>query len=111
MSERITKVNDLLRDLVAKALLTELSLKQGVLLTVAKVDTSKDLRHARVFVSVFPESEENYVKATLKKELSRLEKNVHDNLYMKPLPRLLFTIDVTEQGADVVEKIILSEDF
>lgn len=111
MSERITKVNDLLRDLVAKALVTELSLKPGVLLTVSKVTASKDLRHATILVSVFPESEENYARVTLKNELSTLEKFVHSNLYMKPLPRLRFTIDTTERGADEVEKIILREDF
>ena len=111
MSERIVKVNDLIRDLVAKAVITELSLKPGVILTVSKVSASKDLRHANILVSVFPESEENYAKVTLKKELSTLEKYVHRNLYMKPLPRLRFIIDTTERGADEVEKIILREDF
>jgi ribosome-binding factor A len=111
MSERITKVNDLLRDLVSQALLTELSLKQGIVLTVAKVSASKDLRHANILVSVFPESEENYVRAALKNELRGIEKSIHGKLYMKPLPRLRFLIDTTERGADEVEKIILREDF
>src|SRR6186713_2040833 len=109
MSERITKVNDLLRDLVARSLVTELALKPGVVLTVAKVTTSKDLRYARILVSVFPESEENYARAALKNELGHIEKFVHRNLYMKPLPRLSFAIDTTERGADEVEKIILSK--
>lgn len=111
MSERITKVNDLLRDLIAQAFTTELALKPGVILTVSKVTTSKDLRHATILVSVFPESEENYAKTALKNELSTIEKSVHQKLYMKPLPRLRFTIDTTERGADEVEKIILREDF
>lgn len=111
MSERITKVNDLLRDLVAKALVTELALKPGVILTVSKVTTTKDLRYANILISVFPEIEENYAKAALKNERSFIEKTVHGNLYMKPMPRLRFIIDTTERGADEVEKIILSEDF
>jgi ribosome-binding factor A len=111
MSERITKVNDLLRDLVAQALTTELALKPGVILTLSKVSTSKDLRYARILVSVFPESEENYARAALKNELRHIEKSIHQKLYMKPLPRLSFTIDTTERGADEVEKILLREDF
>ncbi len=111
MSERITKVNDLLRDLVAKAFTTELALKPGVILTVSKVSASKDLRHATILVSVFPETEESYARAALKNELRGIEKSIHNKLYMKPLPRLRFIIDTTERGADEVEKIILREDF
>lgn len=111
MSERITKVNDLLRDLTAQAFITELSLKPGVIITVSKVSTSKDLRQAKILVSVFPDTEEGYVRKALKNELSVIEKFVHRKLYMKPLPRLHFGIDATERGADEVEKIILRKDF
>jgi ribosome-binding factor A len=111
MSDRITKVNDLLRDLVAKAFVTELSLKPGVFLTIAKITTSKDLRYCTVAVSVFPENEESYVKTALKNEKLVLQRFVHAHLYMKPMPRLRFAIDGTEQKADEVEKILLQEDF
>lgn len=111
MSERIIKVNDLLRDLVAEALISQLSLKPGVFPTIAKVSTSKDLRHSTIAISVFPESEENYVKTALKNDLRTLERYVHGKLYMKPLPRLRFILDSTEQKADEVEKILLDKDF
>ena len=84
----------------------ELSLKQGVFITIAKVDTSKDLRYTRISVSVFPESEANYVKETLKKERPGLQKKLHEKLYMKPLPRISFRIDTTAEEADKVEKIL-----
>jgi ribosome-binding factor A len=111
MSARIIKVNDLLRDLVSEALISELSLKQGVFVTLAKVTTSKDLRHARVSVSVYPHEESHYVKVTLKKESHALEKFVHSKLYMNPMPRLRFILDDTEEKADEVEKILLSKEF
>ena len=111
MSDRITKINDLLRDLVSKAFVSELSLKPGVFLTIAKITTSKDLRYCTIAVSVFPESEESYVRAALKNERLVLQKFVHTNLYMKPMPRLRFAIDGTEQKADEVEKILLRNDF
>ncbi len=84
----------------------ELSLKTGVFITIAKIDTSKDLRYTRMFVSVFPESETHYVSETLKKELSGIQRILHSKLYMRPLPKLSFTIDTTEQEADKVEKIL-----
>lgn len=84
----------------------ELSLKQGVFITIAKVDTTKDLRYTRVSVSVFPESESQYVKETLKKEKSGIQNKLFEKMYMKPLPRVSFVIDTTEQEADKVEKIL-----
>jgi ribosome-binding factor A len=111
MSERITKVNDLLRDLVASAFTTELSLKKGVVITIAKVVTSKDLRHARIAVSVFPETESRYVMTALKNEAGKIQHSVHSRLYMNPMPRLRFALDDTEGRADEVEKILLREDF
>lgn len=106
MSLRVTKVNDLLRDLIAEALTANVSFKDGVIVTVTRVRTTKDLRFANFSVSVFPESEGHYVKETLKHELSPIERDVHARLYMKPLPRLAFTIDETAVNADKVEKIL-----
>lgn len=110
MSLRITKVNDLLRDLIAEALTKEVSFKPGVIATVTKLRVTKDLRHAYFSVSIFPESEVHYVEVTLKKEISKLERFVHGKLYMKPLPRLHFEVDATGLNADAVEKILLSLD-
>lgn len=105
-SLRIEKVNELVRQQLAEIMERELSLKLGVFITIAKVDTSKDLRYTRVFISVFPETEIGYVTETLKKELSGLQKQLFRKLYMKPSPRLSFEIDRTEERADEVEKIL-----
>ena len=60
-----------------------------------------------MFVSVFPESETNYVTETLKKEIGAIQKKLYTKLYMRPMPKLSFSIDTTEQEADKVEKLLL----
>lgn len=105
-SLRIQKVNELLRKQLGEIMERELSLKQGVIITIAKVDTSKDLRYTRMFISVFPEHETHYVTETLKKELSAIQKTLYSKLYMKPMPKLSFEIDTTAKNADAVEKIL-----
>ena len=106
MSLRITKINEHIRKELGLIMERELSLKAGVFITIAKVDTSRDLRYTRMFVSVFPLEETRYVTETLKKELSALQKALYKKLYMKPLPKLSFEIDTTEAEADKVEKIL-----
>jgi ribosome-binding factor A len=105
-SMRIIKINELVRKLLGEIMEREVSLKTGVLITIAKVDTSRDLRYTRMFVSVFPESETRYVSETLKKELSKIQKHLFSKLHMKPQPKISFEIDTTAQEADKVEKLL-----
>lgn len=103
---RIIKVNELVRKLLGEIMEHELSLKRGVFITIAKVDTSRDLRYTRMFISIFPESETQYVSKTLAHELPKIQKALYAKLSMKPLPKLSFEIDTTAQEADKVEKIL-----
>ncbi|MCX6765450.1 MAG: ribosome-binding factor A [Candidatus Moranbacteria bacterium] len=107
MSHRLEKINKLIKRQVAEIITRELDLKPGVFVTVAKVDTTPDLRYTRIFVSIFPEREANYVMETLKKEMYRLQGVLNKKLSTKPLPRIEFQLDKTESKADEVEKILI----
>ena len=106
MSERTLKINELIRQHVNDIILKELSLKGGVFVTIAKVDTTPDLRYTRIFVSIFPESEINYAMKTLQKEAYRIQGSLNKKLHMKPLPKVEFRADFTESKADEIEKIL-----
>ncbi len=106
MSNRIDKVNELIKKNISEIMLKDLSLKSGVFVTVAKVDTTADLRYTRVFVSIFPEKEINYVMKSLEKELYRIQGTLNKKLSMRPLPRIEFKIDLTESKADEIEKLL-----
>jgi ribosome-binding factor A len=106
MGHRIEKVNELIKKQIAEIMIRELDLKPGIFVTVSKVDTTPDLRYTRIFVSIFPENEINYVLESLKKEVYRLQGILNKKLFMKPLPRIEFHPDITEVKADEVEKIL-----
>jgi ribosome-binding factor A len=106
MSTRIYKINELIRSHVGEMLARDLSLKDGVFITIAKVDTTPDLRYTRVFVSVFPEKEIGYAKKALEKEVYRLQGKLNKKLHMRPLPKIEFRIDMTESKADEIEKLL-----
>ena len=106
MSQRIQKINSLIKKYISEIILKDLSIKPGVFLTIGKVDTTADLRYTRIFVSVFPEKEVNYTKETLKKEKYSIQKSLNKKLQMKILPRISFVMDKTEAEADKIEKIL-----
>jgi ribosome-binding factor A len=105
MSKRIEKVNQLIREKLAEIIRKDLSLKNTVLVTILKVDTSRDLRYTDSFLSVYPENEKDYVLKTLRKESKKIHRILHQNLYMKPLPRIRFIIDDNLKKISEIEKI------
>lgn len=107
MSQRIEKINALLLQQVSELFARELSLKPGVFITTTKVDTARDLRYAKIFVSIFPEKDIDYAMTALKNAKGAIQKEIHGKLRMKPLPKLTFIYDPTEAEADKIEKILL----
>ena len=108
MSERIVKLNKLIKRHLGEIFLKELSLKPGLFLTISKVDTTPDLRYTQVFISVFPYKESDYAIKTLSKEMYSIQGSLNKKLTMRPLPRLKFTLDSTEEEADKIEKILIN---
>jgi len=105
MPKRIEKVNELIKKYLGEILLRNLDLKSGVFVTIAKVDTTPDLRYTRVFVSIFPEKDTDYALKTFNKELYKIQGFLNRKLSMKPLPKIEFKLDLTESKADEIEKL------
>ncbi|MFA6193679.1 MAG: 30S ribosome-binding factor RbfA [Parcubacteria group bacterium] len=106
MSLRIERVNELIKTSIAEIIAREVELPPGVFVTVAKVDTTRDLRYAQVFVSVFPENKFGSAIKILSKKLYILQGSLNKKLHMKPLPRIEFVSDHTEAEADKIEKLL-----
>lgn len=110
-SLRMKKVNELIRQQLSEIIEREVSWKQGVFVTVAKVKTTSDLRQTHVSISAFPLDERKYILRTLEKEAYALQGILNKCLHMRPLPRIKFELDVTEEHAQVVEDILRSPEF
>jgi len=106
MTNRITKINSLIQRHIGEIITRDISLKPGVFVTVAKVDTTPDLRYTRIFVSIFPEKEIDYATKTLEKEIYQIQGALNKKLSMRPLPKIEFKIDMTESRADEIEKLL-----
>jgi len=105
MSKRIEKINQLLKEKLSEIIRKDLSLKPGALVTIVKVDTSRDLRYAKTLLSVYPETEKDYVLKTLYKESRKIHKILHQELFMKPLPKIKFSINNNQEKIAEIEKI------
>jgi ribosome-binding factor A len=105
MSERIKKLNDLLRDEAGKILKKELELND-VMVTVVRAEISPTLEHATIWISVFPDPEREKVLQKINRQIYHLQQILNKKLAMHPVPKIRFEIDKTEEGAARIEKLI-----
>lgn len=105
-SQRVKKVNELIKKELGKIILKELDFPQGVLVTLTKVDTSKDLARARVFVSVMPVVETSRALQTLTREIYCLQQKLNQRLVMRPVPRIEFQPDKEMQKQAKINQIL-----
>jgi ribosome-binding factor A len=106
MSERMRRVNEAVRHVLAEAL-PELKDPRIGLVTVTGVDTAPDLRHATVYVSVLGSSRKQKA-AILGLEAAHgvLQSQLAHKLRMKRTPQLTFEYDPTvERGVRMTRLI------
>ena len=100
---RMRRINEMLREVVGAAIATELSDPRIGFVTVTSVETSPDLRAAKVHVSVLGSDEER--EATLEGLRSShgvIQAKIAKETRMKRTPTLSFHYDSTvEQGVRI----------
>ena len=93
-TERMRRVNEVIREVIAEAIASELEDPRIGFVTVTAVDTSPDLRSARVFVSVLGDSvERERSLAGLNASHGLLQARIASEMRIKYTPTLSFHYD------------------
>ena len=101
------RVNEAMREVLSDALTRDLKDPRVGFVTVTAVETSPDLRHARVYVSVLGTQEERAASlAGLQSAHGYLQARVASQLRMKHTPQLHFEEDDTARRADRIERLL-----
>jgi ribosome-binding factor A len=100
---RMRRINEVLREVVGAAIASDLSDPRIGFVTVTSVETSPDLRHAKVFVSVLGDEEAREgTLAALTSSHGVLQTRIAAETRMKRTPTLTFHYDDTiEQGVRI----------
>jgi ribosome-binding factor A len=109
-AERMRRVDEAMREVLSDAITQDLKDPRIGFVTVTAVDTSPDLRHARVFVSVLgDDNQRKLTLAGLKSAHGFLQRRVAAELRTKNTPTLEFAYDDTVDRAQRVEQILREE--
>jgi ribosome-binding factor A len=105
MNPRIKRVNQLIKEEVAKTLSKDIQ-TGGVLITVTRADTSPDLNQSKIYVSVMPETREEEIFALLRENIYDVQQQLNKRLNMRPVPRIRFLKEKKSKAAGRVEEIL-----
>ena len=105
MADRMRRVNEAVREVVSARIAEGLRYPRIGFVTVTAVETSPDLRHARVYVSVLGSGEERSATlAGLESAHGVLQQAVASELRMKRTPTLQFVFDESiDRGMRITE--------
>jgi ribosome-binding factor A len=107
MSARMRRVNEAIRQVLSDALASDLKDPRVGFVTVTEVNASPDLRHARVYVSVFgPAAERESTLDGLRSAHGFLQGRIGGELRLKHTPELRFVLDDTAERAARLERLL-----
>lgn len=106
-SNRINRINEEIQKELSSLFRTLKDPRvQGGMVTVTHVDTTSDLRYAKVFVSVLDKSQEKDVLRGLKSAAGYLRRELGAALRLRYTPELQFIADDSiEQGAHILQML------
>jgi ribosome-binding factor A len=105
--DRMRRVDEAMREPLSDAITSEIKDPRVGFVTVTAVDTSPDLRQARVFVSVLgTTSERKRSLQGLRSAHGFLQRRVADELRLKHTPTLEFAYDDTVENAARINELL-----
>ena len=106
-SDRMRRVDEAMREVLSGAITTELKDPRVGFVTVTAVETSPDLRHARVYVSVLgEEAVRRRSLEGLRSAHGYLQKRVSGELRLKHTPTLDFVYDDTADRGERISELL-----
>ena len=104
---RMRRVDEAMREVLSDAITSGLKDPRVGFVTVTAVDTSPDLRHARVFVSVLGSAAvRRRTLDGLRSAHGFLQRRVADELHLRHTPTLEFAYDDTAERAQRVQELL-----
>ncbi len=106
-TRRQLRVNNLLQEEISRIIHTEIHDPDIGFVTITGVETTADLREARVYASVLGDEEEvRHTMAALTRARSAIRSKLGHHIRLKYTPQLAFELDETARHAQRIETLI-----
>jgi len=109
MTDRIPRINQLIKKELGEILLKEFDSPRGTLVTITRVETSTNLKQAKVYISViFTGKQSLEIINTLKNMDYSFQKLLDKRLRMRKVPKIIFLQETETAQAARIEEILFN---
>jgi len=106
MTQRTERINELVRMDLSRFIAEEVELPENGLVTITRVETTPDLKVAKIYITILPDKLRGTILELLNKKARVLHERLKDEIQTKFIPNLKFIIDEQELFANQVEQIL-----
>ncbi len=106
MSNRLPRVNQLIKKELSQILLREVDFPKDVLVTMTRVETVPNLSESKIYISCIPEGEQENILNMLKSQVWHLQQLLNKRLRMRPIPKIIFLKEKETFEAGKIEEIL-----
>ncbi len=106
MSQRIQRVNQLIKKELSQILLKEFDFPRNILITLTRVTTSTDLSAAKVYISIMPEQKIKEIIKILNRNLRQIQKKIGERLKLRIIPKIRFVEETKTREAARVDELL-----
>lgn len=104
-SRRIARVNELLKEEIAKILRENLT-TEDILITVLLCETAFNLQSAKITLSVMPPEKGEIVLRNIQENIFDIQQQLNKTLNMRPVPKLYFELSGAGEKTRRIDKIL-----
>lgn len=98
------KINSLIQILLGTIILPYTK-DQGTIISISKVNSSKDMRWAKAWITVVDPEKDKKVMKTLQNNLYDIQGELNRLMEVKMIPRISFHLDTTARYADHISQL------
>jgi ribosome-binding factor A len=95
-----------LQQVIAEFFLKNIEFPLETLVTVTKVELTKDRRHGTVWISVLPDEKGSVCTSIIRKNLYFIQGEVNRKVQTRPVPRLSIKIDAGPAYSEHIEELL-----
>lgn len=100
------KITEVVHRTVAEAFLKEVEVPFGSFVTVSKVELDPERKHAKVFLTVLPDSVTLSTFRAVKAQTGKAQHKLNLTLRVKPVPRIAFLLDKGEEKRHRIDELL-----
>lgn len=107
-NQRLTRINEEMRKEISEIIRTEIKdpAVQDVMISVVGVDTTNDLKTAKVYISILQDQKKQEALAGLQKAQGYIRREIAHRINLRNTPELIFKLDESIERGIEMSKLI-----